>query len=486
MAFKTLFGLTVIPAALIGGSLIALLSYRIRDLFFVLIVFLSPLVERFDVNFVSREWYRGTARGFEVSVIDIMTFSLLVACFLRPREGEKRGFWPGSMIPMLMLFFYAIFNVLINEPQLFGYFELFKMFRTFVLVLAVAFYVRSEREMRLFMFTMAALVCFEGVMALKQRYFEGIHRVPGMVDDSNSLSMLLCLTSPLLVAAINSRMPVITKLLCGAGLALSAVAEVLTISRAGVVTLALVLLGTALTTMSFKITVKKIAICLVVILGAGGIAAKSWKTLKERFESSTLDQEYGNHHNLGRGYYIRVAKATAAEHPLGIGLNNWSYRTSNEYGPKLGYKFVPYSGTEREPSTVVPPDSNIDEAQAAPAHCLAALTLGELGYVGLALLALCWVRWFQMSVVFLWRRTPDPMKRMGVGIFFGFCGIFLQSLTEWVFRQLPIYYVFHIMVGVLASMYYTRNAPEHDSEHEAAYEEDEDDWAIEQNPLEVG
>jgi hypothetical protein len=43
---------------------------------------------------------------------------------------------------------------------------------------------------------------------------------------------------------------------------------------------------------------------------------------------------------------------------------------------------------------------------------------------------------------------------MGVGIFFGFGGIFLQSLTEWVFRQSPIYYVFHILLGTLASLYY--------------------------------
>jgi hypothetical protein len=203
-------------------------------------------------------------------------------------------------------------------------------------------------------------------------------------------------------------------------------------------------------------TPKKIAICFLVIAGAGGLAAKSWHTLKERFKSSTLEEEYGNHHNLGRGYYLRVAQAMVAEHWLGVGLNNWSYWASNLYGPKLGYRFVPYKGTDKEPSDIIPSGSNVDEAQAAPAHCLAALTAGELGIPGLFFFVWLWLRWFQMGASFLWQRTPDPLRRIGVGIFFGFLGIFLQSLTEWVFRQSPIYYVFHVLLGALAALCYLK------------------------------
>lgn len=169
-----------------------------------------------------------------------------------------------------------------------------------------------------------------------------------------------------------------------------------------------------------------------------------------------MQQEYGNKKNLGRGYYIRMAKAIAAERFFGVGLNNWSYWVSNYFGPKRGYKFVPYKGTEREPSTVIPPDSTVDEAQAAPAHNLGALTLGELGIPGLVLFSMVWMRWFQMSGGFLFRRDPDPMRRIAVGIFFGFCGMFLQCLTEWVFRHLPLYYTFHVMLGVLMSLHYLK------------------------------
>ena len=39
---------------------------------------------------------------------------------------------------------------------------------------------------------------------------------------------------------------------------------------------------------------------------------------------------------------------------------------------------------------------------------------------------------------------------------FALSGIFLQSLTEWVFRHSPIYYVININLGVLASLYYLK------------------------------
>ncbi|HUD47879.1 MAG TPA: O-antigen ligase family protein [Candidatus Baltobacteraceae bacterium] len=453
---KAIFGFTVIPMAMVAGCAMAYVSQRVRDLFFVLLVFLGPLIERLDVNFVSREWYRGTSRGFEVSVLDILALSLLVSAVLRPRPGESRAFWPASMFPMLLFFLYACFNVAISDPRLFGYFELLKMVKGVGLVMAVAFYLRGERELRLFVFSLAALVCYEGLLALKQRYVDGINRVPGTIDDSNSLSVFVCMTAPVLVAGFNSRLPAITRGLCVAGIALGSVAMILTISRAGVIILAVALAGAALATTSFRLTPKKIAISFLVVVAAGGLAAKSWKTLRERFASSTLEEEYGNHHNLGRGYYLRVAQAMLADHWLGVGLNNWSYWASDLYGRKLGYRFVPYKGTDKEPSDVIPSGSNVDEAQAAPAHCLAALTAGELGIPGLIFFVWLWLRWFQMGASFLWERTRDPMRRMGVGILFGFLGIFLQSLTEWVFRQTPIYYVFHVLLGVLAALYYLK------------------------------
>ncbi len=479
MDLKTLFGLTVLPASFFAAILLACLSKRVRDVFFVLLIWTSPLIERLDINYVSRAFYRGTSRGFEAAIPDVFAVALLVSSVLVPRRGESRGYWPASLGFLLLYFFYACGSVAISEPRLFGLFELFRMFRGLVLVLAVAFYLRSERELGLFLLGMALIISYQGLLGLKQRYFEGLHRVPGTLIESNSLSVMICTTTPIMVAAVNSNISKLLKLVCAAAIGLACVAEVLTISRAGITILGLMLFGTVISTASFKLRPRTVAIALVAVLGAAGVLGKSWKTLSARFHESSLQEEYGKHKNMGRGYYLRMAKAIASSEFFGVGLNNWSYWVSNKYGPKLGYKFVPYKGTDREPPDQVPPDSNVDEAQAAPAHNLGALTLGELGIPGFVLFSVLWLRWFQIGGSFLRPRTPDPLRRIGVGLFFGSCGMFLQCLTEWVFRHVPLFYIFHIMLGVLVSLYHIKRQ---EQKLLAAEVETESDFAAEEQP----
>jgi len=96
------------------------------------------------------------------------------------------------------------------------------------------------------------------------------------------------------------------------------------------------------------------------------------------------------------------------------------------------------------------------------------------------LLGLVWVRWLFVGATFLWPRTPDPMRRIAVGIFFGMCGTLFQSMTEWVFRQTPIYFTFHILLGVLVSLAYIRKCERRarkEAERELAEREEEAYWA---------
>jgi hypothetical protein len=453
---KGLYGLTIVPAGIFGATLLAVLSKRIRDIYFVLLIVLLPMIERLDVNFVSRDWYRGTSRGFEVSLLDPMIIGLLIGSIIAPRRGVTRGYWPASFGLMLLFFLYACFNVAISDPQLFALFELWKWFRTLLLVLAIAFYLRTERELRLLVVALGIVIWHQGLLALKQRYFEGINRVPGSFISSNSLSMLLCLVTPMMVAAVNSQFPKWLKFFCGGAIAIACVAEVLTISRAGSMILPGVLAVTALATMSYRITARKVILTVLVVGGAVGIAAKGWHSLTARFEETSLKDEYSKH-NLGRGYYLRVARLIAVNELFGVGLNNWSYWVSGKYAHMLGYGFVPYSGTEHEPSQVIPPGALVDdEAQAAPAHNLGALTVGELGIPGLLIFLVMWGRWFQMGASFLWPRSSEPLRRMGVGIFFCLCGGFLHSWTEWAMRQYTMYFMLHILIGALASLYFIK------------------------------
>ncbi len=439
-----------------GGVLLGCLSHRVRDGLFFLMVTMSAVTENWDVNFMSREWYRGTTCGFEVSIVDVFAISLLVSAILVPRRGEKRWFWPASLGLMLIYFLFTSFCVAISDPKIFGLFALSKLVRGMIVFAATALYVRRERELKLFLFAIGTIVCYEALKGIEQRYRYGIARVFGDLNAPNSLSMYLCMTTPIFVAAINSNISRWLKALSAAAIGLAGLAVLFTVSRAGVITLGLVLLGTVVATISWKLSARKILITTVVMLLAGGALAKSWKSISSRFGEASLAQEYENKHAQGRGFYIRMAAELVEDHWFGVGPNNWSYWVSNQYGPRLGFKFAPYPGTDRPPKFVVGADANVDDPQAAPAHSLAALTVGEMGFGGLFLLTVLWLRWFQMGASFLWPRTPDPLRRINVGIFLGTIGLFLQSLTEWVFHQTAIFFTFHIMLGVLASLYYLK------------------------------
>lgn len=518
---KDTIGLALLLSGSFGGILLACLSQRIRDLFFFLIVSLSIITEHVAMNFVSKEWYRGTTRGFEVSLVDILAISLVASAIIRPRKRkpspehppvevidndteafashdaetapgagstssspigweragglvytEKRWFWPASLGLMLLFFLYACICVAMADPKIFGLFELSKMVRGILIFVAAALHVRSERELKLFVLALGLTVCFEGIYALGQRYISGTYRVPGTVDDSNSLSMYLCTTAPVFVAAITSRFPKYLKALGVLAIAFAFLGVILSISRAGLIDILIMLFAATVTTISYRPSFRRVLIVLIVCAGIGGALAKSWKTIGARFEGDSLKNEYSSKHVQNRGYYIRIALAIANDSWFGVGPNNWSYLVSNKYGPRLGWHFVPYMDTDQAPSQIVPAGRDIDEPQAAPAHSLAALTTGEMGFGGLAVFTLLWLRWLLMGASFLWPRTADPLRRMGVGIFFGMCGTFFQSFTEWVFHQSPIFFTFNIMVGVLAALCYLRKCERRARKAAMEYAED--------------
>jgi hypothetical protein len=448
---KDLIGLSLLFIATAGGIGVTLVSQRARDAAFFLMAATTVITDKLDINFLSHYWYRGTTRGLEFSLVDVLAMSVLVSSLLLPRHGQARCYWPASLGVMLLFFIYACCSVLISEPKIYGLFELSKMVRGILIFLAAALFVRSERELKILMLALCCTVCFEGSLAIKQRFLDGIYRVAGSVEHENSFSMYLCLIGPVLVAAATSTLPRYLRYSAVVALAAAAVSILLTISRAGIPIFAFVTLGATVFCVSWRITAKKVAAATLIALAVAGLIAKSWDSLKERYLEATFEQEYLDDQVEGRGYYLRLAKAIMDDRFFGVGLNNWSYWVSKEYGARLGSKYEDYDDLAEADRDLV--DSG---SFAAPAHNLAALTIGEVGVPGLVLFALIWMRWFQMGVVFLWKRSVAALHQMGVGIFFGICGVFLQSVTEWTYRQTHILLTFHILLGVLASLYYLR------------------------------
>jgi O-antigen ligase len=445
---KDFIAASLLLVAACGGMLVATLSYYARALMFVALVAGAVLVDMMGVEFLSLFWYRGTTRGFEMTLLDVLALSVLVGSLVSPRHPFGRWYWPAGIGLLAVFIAYAAGSVLLAEPYLTGMFELHKMVRGVVVLAAAAAFVRTERELQFLVFALGAGVFIETLFGLKQRYWNGMDRVDGTVFHPNTLSMYLCMVTPVLAAAALARFPHWLRAWCGAAVGAAAVCILLTVSRAGIPIFAVTLLGVAAWCLDWRITVRKLVVTALIFAGGALVVRQSWDTLVERFTQASLQEEYLDPEKEGRGVYLRWAKAILDDHPHGVGLNNWSYYVSRHYGPQFGYYYEDY-GDFSNPEWEVRP-------HAAPAHNLFALTAGELGYAGGALFLVLWLRWLQLGSTFLLRRWDEPMHRIGVGLFFGTCGIFLQSMTEWTYRQTVIFFTFSTLMGVLASLVWAR------------------------------
>ncbi len=445
----------LIPVAAFSGALAAAWSRHVRDVIFFAMVSLAIFSEKMDVNFFSEAWYRGTTRGIQVTLVELLAFGLLFGCWVGQRGTDRRPYWPGSLGLILLFFAYAGLTVVVMEPKMFGVFELSKILASIMVFLSSAFYVRSRREWTLLIVALGCPVAFEGALAAKQYFITGLERASGSLDHANSLSMYFCMTVPPLVAVAASGWTRALKLFCGLCSVLGAVGLLLTFSRAGIPVFAAVVAGVTLSCIAWRLTPGRIIVRSLVLAGVAVMIGASWGQIERRYMETSLEQEYFDTAVDGRGVYLRLSAAIARDHFFGVGLNNWSYRVSRTYGPQIGYRFDDYD------SLIAVYGTSNDKIYAnsylaAPAHNLAALTLGELGVPGLLIFALLWLRWLSMGLPFLRLPKADPMRALGVGMLFSVCGVFGQSLTEWIYRQPPILFTFYILLGSLASLAHSR------------------------------
>jgi hypothetical protein len=467
---KDIIALGLLLIATLTGVAVTSVSPRARDLAFFLMLAGAVVAHKLDINFLTHFWYRGTTRGLEVSFVDVLAMSVLVSSFLFPPPGAARRYWPASFGWMLLFFAYAALSVVFAEPKMNGVFELSKMVRGLVFFLAAAFFVRSERELSIVVLALGCAMCFEGALAVKQRALDGVYRVTGSLEHENSFSMYLCLVGPVFVAAATSTLPRSLRYLSIVAIGLAGISILLTISRAGIPIFAFVMLGTTLLCVTWRVTLKKMAATCLIFLCLAAVLARAWDTLKDRYLEATFEQEYLDENLEGRGFYLRLAKNIVADRFFGVGLNNWSHWVSKTYGPQLGTPYEDYDDLRSIPDREEVQDFN----HAAPAHNLGALVIGELGVPGLFLFALLWLRWFQMGLCFVWPRVSLATSRLGVGILFGIGGVFLQSVTEWTFRQTHIYLTFHALLGVLAGLYHLRRRAKRIRIEESARPDDEE------------
>lgn len=449
MEFKHIIFLVGLVVVLTLGRSLCRRKPQLRDTCAFLLVFGTTRADMLDINFLSREWYRGTTRGIEASWLDLLWILLLSSL---PRN-ERRPAWIPGLGPMLFFLAYNALIVAYSDPAIFGIFELSKMVRLVGLFITIARYVRGDREIELICRALALAVIYEFVWALRHRFIWKMSRAAGTLGHANALSMYELMAVPVLITTAMSNATRRLRQICGLAAILGAITVLLTVSRNGIFTLLFVSIFLIITCGSLRrLTMAHLRIGALVATIFACLVPMAQADIKARFESDAFTNEYGGKAWEGRGAYLLLAEKIVAREPFGCGLNNWSWCVSNRYGQLIEQYYVPYSGTdERPPKRRIRRHAHIDAPQAAPAHSLYAITLGETGYVGVALLAIVWIRWFSIAGSFFFHRSSALKSRFGIGVFGALMGAFGQSLSEWEVRLTPLAFLLHILIGAAAS-----------------------------------
>jgi len=420
------FALVMVPI----WTALAWSSERWRSWILSLLVAAPMLGDRANIHFLSVEHYRGPDRGFEVTLADLLALSLMAAIALR-RPGRIR-FWPAGSFWALALWILAAVSLLDAPAPLLGTFTLFKWAKAWFLYWTVVNAVRSGVPLRSLWRGWMIVGVSMALYAFYQKYGQGIYRVPTFFDHSNTVPLFLNLGIPVLVA-MGLGAPWL-KTREALGTLLVALAMVLTVvmtfSRAGMTLSVIVLLGTVWIAYRKAPSRRVTVATLVVALGLIGGLALTGRSIVDRF----LEAPEASH--LAREEFNRAARAMASEHPLGVGVNQFSYVLTND--PHFSRHIVVMAA----------------EKQKGVCHHVYWLTAAELGYLGLAIFCLLLLRLLGVAGWQALRRRGFEGLLQGA-LLLGMIALHLSGFLEWVFRITPIFHQFLITAGVsvgLASM----------------------------------
>ena len=402
------------------------------------VVFLLPVFfwkyQLTAINFLSNPDYKGTALGFEISIIHLLAIALLLAMILR--QWPVRFFFPGIML-YILYFFVSILSTFFSPDVMYSAFELFKMFNLLITFLALANYFYMTHEFDSFLFGASTIIIINFVICLEMKYITGIPQVFGLFPHQNSMGMFMSLIGPVFLARVINKNDNIFKTVFFLIIFLiSFLSALFTYSRGSIACFPFGCLITIFLTGFFHRTTK--ALIVLSVTGVLGIFTLlySFDTIMNRFTRAPEASAET------RQFFAEVAVNIMNDKPLlGCGVNTWIIVANNpRYNPYLKHRYFINRGMGIVETTYL-------------------LVGAECGLLGLAAL-LCWYFYYLFQAIFQafqWRKTN--YFYLLAGLAGGFASNYLQSTLEWVLKQQINFFMLFWCFGIVAAL--TQSAHEH-------------------------
>lgn len=360
--------------------------------------------------------YRGASRSLEIAVLDLVALTLHVALPAPRPPAPYRA-------PRYLYLVVAAFSLSYAVVPLYTAFSVVQIVRAYVLFGAVYRLAQRPKLATALGKGLAIGVLYSAVMALEQRYVQGMFQVSAGFEHPNSLGMAVNLVVPIALAVSyegkGDKLAIVT---IGAG----AICIVLALSRGALLMFAFAVGIVFIGSIVRRFSRRKLYTTILLGIAATVLLGKSLDTIVERFVTAPEASV------TARGRFEAAAQAMLEDHPLGIGLNNYSHVL--EHG---GYA----------------DDFDMPEVdRAGLAHHVYWLTAAELGYLGL--LSYLWLiaaPWWT-AVRGALRLKGDVRGDILLGCAAGMTAMHIHGLAEWIARQTSVMYLFWTVAGLAAAM----------------------------------
>jgi O-antigen ligase len=273
---------------------------------------------------------------------------------------------------------------------------------------------------------MAIGVLFEAAASIWQRFAMGMIQAGGTVGHQNFLGLLSHLiVFPFFALLLAGQRGWLPKAVVLAGLAI----EILTTSRA---TIGLAGFGFSLLFVISALrqwTSRKAQILMVAVAVAVVATPVAILSFEHRFASEGAASDYDE-----RAAFERAAAMILADHPLGVGANNYVVAANGGgYNNAAGVAIVAGSDS-------------------AHVHNVYYLIGAETGYLGLVTFVLLILRPAIVAFLCGWRNRNDVRGDLLLGLAVGLLIVYIHSLFEWVFIVYISQYLFAMDIGMIAAI----------------------------------
>ncbi|MBO4303312.1 MAG: O-antigen ligase family protein [Lentisphaeria bacterium] len=365
-----------------------------------------------SINFFSHEFYRGTSRGMEISLIYLVALIILLTFALLKRSKTFLPDW-GSVL-YLLYFFLSLPSLARSENLLFSFFELWKMAMIYLVYLTVYQYLEyTKGDFDILLYGIMIVVGVNFIVVVVQHLI-GYYQVPGTFPHQNSMAMYMQLAGMLFFARYFNLREKRKGLLFLFFFALASASLLRTYSRGAIACYPIAGLLTLFLSVWHRFNLRKVYITLfLVFLGLVGLALFLPRII-ERFEKAPESS------GQTRKEFAIAAINMMKDHPLtGVGINNWGIKINPPY---------PYSKHREDRHYKEDYKDGIVET-------IYLLVGAECGIPCLTVLIL-WFGYYWFTAFFLLRPLrKSPLFYVPAGALGGMTGIFMQSCLEWVLKQ---------------------------------------------------